>query len=513
MSFFQDILDSLQPRDLAVDPTGKLAPVNKIDLTAMSTPGPVTNKIDLNALTDIIGSDPKDIDIDTFPLNTAGPPAPHQEIDPGASKAQQNLFASVLAAIEQESQGERAKLLNPPADPETVPAPVAPAVVEQLASAPRTGGIAAPSSAKKSGATSSTTTSASAKDKELEAMLEAAGKTNDRSGERGDLANKQANLLARAEGEKELSDEEKIAIALLGTLPGLVGAIGGGAIAGGYGAAAGAAGGLQGGAMGVNSIAEAKQARRKEAKTEAQILAERIAKLDDMMAAEKTRAADKQLEISLSERAAKRADARAAEDRKASWATANLNNAAAMQRTMYEANKALEKAILTAKTEGKKKITDTDVSFAKNVDAGMRAAREIEDLVKAGGANIGAHISNEGTAQLLDQALGKLAHAYTKIGDPNSAVLLGELENTRKTLLSEPTTTRTGIFLKKVKALENEIANRAVADYRLTGIEHPSVVEWAERGSQQQKQPPHGMYVQQDGKLYKWTGTSYEEAN
>ncbi len=345
MSFFQDILASLQPRDVAVDPTGKLAPVNKIDLNALSTPGPVTNKIDLNALTAepqgpplsgadaLFGIDPAQVAPDGKPTNPA-----HEA-----------LFSQVLAAIEQESQGDRAKLVNPPATPEQVPELGNAGVVEQLASAPPPKGG---TSATKTGKPGSGSAGTSAKDKELEAMLASAGKTNDRSGERGDLVNKQANLLARAEGEKELSDEEKIAIALLGTLPGLVGAIGGGAIAGGYGAAAGAAGGLQGGAMGVNSIAEAKQARRKEAKGEAQTLAERIAKLDDMMAAEKTRAADKQLEISLSERAAKRADARAAEDRKQSWAIANLNNASAMQRALLDANTATQKALLAAKQSG-----------------------------------------------------------------------------------------------------------------------------------------------------------------
>ena len=60
-----------------------------------------------------------------------------------------------------------------------------------------------------------------------------------------DLDSAKANALKA----KDLSDGEKIFTALMAVLPGLVGAIGGGAIAGGHGAAAGAAGGLTGGQL------------------------------------------------------------------------------------------------------------------------------------------------------------------------------------------------------------------------------------------------------------------------
>jgi hypothetical protein len=95
-------------------------------------------------------------------------------------------------------------------------------------------------------------------------------------GKAGDLEKQRIKALEQAAAEKDLSNEEKVAMALLAALPGLIGAIGGGAIAGGYGAAAGAAGGLKGGAEGVQMIAQSKEGRRKEAKGAADKLLDQI---------------------------------------------------------------------------------------------------------------------------------------------------------------------------------------------------------------------------------------------
>ncbi|MES2945167.1 MAG: hypothetical protein V4772_20060, partial [Pseudomonadota bacterium] len=70
---------------------------------------------------------------------------------------------------------------------------------------------------------------------------------------------------AKALQAKDLSGGEKIFTALMAVLPGLVGAIGGGAIAGGHGAAAGAAGGLSGGAKAVGNMMGEKEQLRQEA--------------------------------------------------------------------------------------------------------------------------------------------------------------------------------------------------------------------------------------------------------
>ena len=91
----------------------------------------------------------------------------------------------------------------------------------------------------------------------------------------------QAKATVDAKATEAMSDDEKVAYALLGALPGLVGLIGGGLAGGGYGAAAGLAGGLGGGAAGMQAIADAKQSKRKELLAQADKAGDRLARVDD----------------------------------------------------------------------------------------------------------------------------------------------------------------------------------------------------------------------------------------
>lgn len=106
---------------------------------------------------------------------------------------------------------------------------------------------------------------------------------------RADLENQRQALLTKADETKNLTDEEKIAYAILGALPALLGTLGGAAIAGGYGAAAGAAGGLQGAAEGMGSIAAEKKSARKEAIDQAAKLLEQQMHVEDLGAANQQR--------------------------------------------------------------------------------------------------------------------------------------------------------------------------------------------------------------------------------
>lgn len=298
------------------------------------------------------------------------PPVPIEQLDPG----------SVMSLPPQVEE-----LLMSVASPQTA----APLVEEQLAVQPPVPATGKKAASGAGGSKAKGGSSTGKGDSELEALLKAAGATTDRSGERGTLDSQRNALLAKAEAEHELSNEEKVAVALLGALPGLVGAIGGGAIAGGYGAAAGAAGGLQGGAAGIQGISEAKAGRRKEAKTEAQVLAERIAKLDDMMAIEKTRAADKQLEIRLGERAAARSAAEHQKNRVHEWAKANLSAATQMQIARLGADTDLQKARLSASAGGGK-VTEFEGQSAYHADAMLGAMPALERGEKTRGSIAGA---------------------------------------------------------------------------------------------------------------------------
>ncbi len=289
---------------------------------------------------------------------------------------------------------------------------------------------------------------------------------------------------AKADQEKDLTDGEKVAMALLAALPALVGAIGGGAIAGGAGAAAGAAGGFQGGAQGVGMINEAKQGRRKEALSAAEKAQERI-----------DRAKEQEFGLTAHREDQKFQSGERAKDRAAQRGDIMLQGKMAYDRALLDAALSQQKAGAAAGG----KVTEQDASFFGNVGSGMRSAADIEHLVKKGGANIGAWLSDAENRASLQSAVNDLGFSLTKVQDPGSAVLLGELKNTIETMLANPDTTRTNIFLKKVKEAENKLAARAVdySNIRPHVPLHPAVQQFMQGGGstapQKQSDPFAGM--------------------
>jgi hypothetical protein len=90
----------------------------------------------------------------------------------------------------------------------------------------------------------------------------------------------QADKAAHA---KDMNDDEKLAMALIGSLPGLLGLIGGGIAAGPTGATAGLAGGLRGSAQGFGMVNDAKEQLRQEALGQADKAQGRVDRADDQL--------------------------------------------------------------------------------------------------------------------------------------------------------------------------------------------------------------------------------------
>lgn len=337
---------------------------------------------------------------------------------------------------------------------------------------------------------------------------------------RGKYSDEATKALADAKSLEKMSDDEKIAYALLGALPGLVGLVGGALAGGGWGAAAGAAGGLKGGAEGMQLIAADKKERRKELLDKAAKAADRLAHTDDQ---ELTRAeqvanqgftagqAEKGRAFEASQNAARiKAQAELAGKEIASHereGAANRANQREIKRMdiFGDALKQVRGAGAGAGAGGAGKIDDTDKAFYKNTGVAMREIAAINQLAKQGGG-LSAWLSNPEARAALQQSVYGLAHAYTKIGDPNSAVLLGELDNTLKTMLENPDTTREKIFLRKINALAGKVAAQAQdwSDIQPNVPLHPLVQQYvnAAKSPQQRQALQPGTRVRQNGHEY-----------
>ncbi len=311
-------------------------------------------------------------------------------------------------------------------------------------------------------------------DEAIDKLLEMARRTPDRSGQRGDLDAKMKAAMGAADAEKELSGDEQIAMALLATLPGLVGAIGGGAIAGGYGAAAGAAGGLKGGADGAMMINDAKQGRRKEAKGDAEKLRQELSALDALGVTDTQRAQDKELQLLTGERSKNIEDRRfgekvAIEDRRIKEDQAfKLRMQREHDAQVAAAAAAHKTAAAGAGGAKMPKFDGPTQSFYIAIQDGMRAANDALAAIDAGGADVTAALMSQKAHTALKEAAGRLAFALAKSGDPGSAVLEGELRRTRDEFLSDPSLTRTKVLVDQIRLAQTKLANVAIDKAQIT---------------------------------------------
>lgn len=324
---------------------------------------------------------------------------------------------------------------------------------------------------------------------------------------KGDQLNRERqDTVAKALGEKNLSDDEKVAMALLAVLPGLAGAIGGGAIAGGWGAAAGAAGGLQGGAQGAQSIANAKNERRKEALDEAADLATRMDRTDAQAAGRVSELdqrkfasgeADKGRQFTAEQGKLGR-DASAKEhasDRAAHRGDIMLQGKVQENLHRIDAAAEIQKAEAKARSDAGGKLKEEDKSFYSNSAAALRNLDELEKLV-------GSHGNFESTASyspLSDPKagakLGQLAYdtavAYAKLIDPATAAREGEVESAKKYAIPMGAGTSNDATLEAIQHMKGLIAERAKTRNQLGTPLSPEASAQIDRQRPQAVAPDH----------------------
>jgi hypothetical protein len=255
----------------------------------------------------------------------------------------------------------------------------------------------------------------------------------------GSLGEERIKALEQALAEKDLSTEEKVAMALLAVLPGLIGAVGGGAIAGGAGAAAGAAGGLQGGAEGVKGIVASKDARRKEAKSDADQLLEQILQQEGLATRRQEMLEGRDLD------AKKTAEERAANKELAMMREAgdNQRSAAQIRASLLAKQMELKSRDFDAQLDAAAKaqgaqganapLKQADRDFYANISSAFESIDRLEKFVND--PDIGNWESRFGDPEAaagLDKEAYELAVAFAKIVDPTSVAREGEVDAAKK---------------------------------------------------------------------------------
>lgn len=169
----------------------------------------------------------------------------------------------------------------------------------------------------------------------------------DLSAKQADLSEKQKSAKANEEEKKKYTDNEKIAQALVGILPGLLGMGVGAALGGKVVGAAGAAGGLQGGAQGVKMIDDSVKERGQEAKADREKIDKMLEDLANKAEARKAQLDDRNFSVEQNdanfERTQKAADVRDKNNFEQQKTLQNMNNAAADRRQRATLDAALAK--------------------------------------------------------------------------------------------------------------------------------------------------------------------------
>lgn len=340
------------------------------------------------------------------------------------------------------------------------------------------------------------------------------------------LERERADALSRAAAEKNLTDDEKVAMALLAALPGLLGAIGGGAIAGGVGAASGAAGGLQGGAQGAQMIAQGKNERRKEALGQAEQLAGRLDKNDVMVAGRKgeldQRAftttqseKDRAFHAAENEKSRKAHAAEAAATRDAHHRDILTQGAITERQHRIDAEADLARVRMKAEAESGGKLKEEDKSFYANAAGLLRNIKELKQLVgKVGNYESDASFSifsDSKAAGKLNQLLYDSAVAYAKIVDPATAAREGEVEMSKKYAIPAGLSVSQDATMEALDHMEKMVGERARTRSQLGTPLSPEAAQQIQRNDQRtpRASAPYGLRVRQDGADFEWDGSKY----
>lgn len=341
------------------------------------------------------------------------------------------------------------------------------------------------------------------------------------------LERERQDALSRAMSEKDLSDDEKVAMALLAALPGLLGAIGGGAIAGGVGAASGAAGGLQGGAQGAQMITQGKNERRKEALGQAEQLAGRMDKNDAMVAGRKGELDQRAFTASQSEKDRAFHSAENEKTRKANAAEHAANRAAhrgdiiaqgAIQERLHRIDAEADLAKARAKHEADVggKLKEEDKSFYANAAGLLRNIKELKEIIgKVGNYESDASysiFSDSKMAGKLNQLLYDSAVAYAKIIDPATAAREGEVEMSKKYAIPAGLSVSQDATMEALDHMEKMVGERARTRNQLGTPLSPEASQQIQRNDQRaapRASAPYGLRVRQDGADFEWDGSKY----
>ncbi len=239
----------------------------------------------------------------------------------------------------------------------------------------------------------------------------------------------------KAEHAKDLTDGEKVFTALMAVLPGLVGAIGGGAIAGPTGATAGLAGGLQGSAQGVGMMDAAKEQRRKEALGQMAQAQGRVDEAGNQLLGHQEKLGDQAFRTG--ERQAtqgfemgkmgQQQDFESEQNRLGR----NARRGDLMLQIKADNDRAAN-ALLAAQMKKGLNIEESDKAFYVNAHSAVRDIEELKKAINKNGNIEIAMVGDEKTRAVLKGRALDLAIAYAKIVDPGSAAKEGEVETAMK---------------------------------------------------------------------------------
>lgn len=290
----------------------------------------------------------------------------------------------------------------------------------------------------------------------------------------GDFVNQQREQLAQAMAEKDLSSEEKVAMALLSILPGLVGGIGGGIASGGYGAAAGLAGGLQGGAQGLQMMAGAKKERRQEALARARDLQDRIDKIDTQLEVKQDKAESREFSAREADKERVNAEKLIGQKQKFEREQESIMHKHAMGRDIFQAKSAMDRAKLAEQGDLQRaalsakgaapKLQQSDKDFYTNMAMMSNGLEDLENTVRQSGNMESKLIGDPTSAAKLESLPYQLAISYAKIVDPASVAREGEVEAAKKYMIPMGITVPNNVTLAAIKNMKDTL--RKIASTR-----------------------------------------------
>lgn len=280
---------------------------------------------------------------------------------------------------------------------------------------------------------------------------------------------------SKARGEaanaEKMTDDDKLAFALLSALPGLIGLVGGGIAGGGLGAAQGLAGGLQGGAAGTQMIADAKTGKRKEALARADKASDRLAQVDTQelhhgetlqgqafTAGQADKDRDLRVGESEKDRALRTSEHKASIAAQHSEGEANRANAKDLKR-MDLFGDSLKAAAAASKAGGK---NGPNADLYVNLDSAWSNLKELENTIIAHG-NVEGPLGNPKARADLGRLSLDTAIAYAKIVDPESVAREGEVEAGKKYLIPMGYFEKNGTSLEALDGMRKTLMQKATA--------------------------------------------------